>query len=99
MNPIDLHGKTALVTGGSRGIGRATALLLARAGADIGIGYQSREEDAIAVVRLIQAEGKKTWAHAADLGNESGVLGLFERVDREFPRGLDIFIANAGIWP
>ncbi|MDQ3605411.1 MAG: SDR family NAD(P)-dependent oxidoreductase, partial [Gemmatimonadota bacterium] len=48
---LDLRGKRALVTGGSRGVGRATALLLARCGADVGIGYHSRHSEAEEVVR------------------------------------------------
>ena len=51
MQPlIDLSGKTAIVTGGSRGVGAATAVLLARAGASVGIGYRSREDEAGDVV-------------------------------------------------
>ena len=48
---LGLRGRTALVTGGSRGVGRATALLLARAGVDVGISYQSRSDRAEEVVR------------------------------------------------
>ena len=96
--PIDLRGKRALVTGGSRGIGRAAALLLARAGADVGIGYHLRHEAAEQTVAdMIGAYGVKAWAEAADLGGLSGALKLFERCDHEFER-LDLFIASAGIW-
>lgn len=95
---INLTGKSALITGGSRGVGRATAILLARAGANVGISYLSREKDAAETVRLIEAEGSYGWVHKADLGIEDEVRRLFDRADQEFPNGLDIFVANAAIW-
>jgi len=95
---IDLRGKRALVTGGSRGIGAATSLLLAECGADVGIGYRSRAEDAAAVVQQIAAAGVRGFAHAADISSAAGTADLFERVEREFG-GLDLFVGNAGIWP
>jgi len=98
MKLINLTGKTALVTGGSRGVGKATVQLLARAGAIVGFCYKTRKNDANQVLRSIEAEGSSGWVHKADLSLESGVLDLFVQVDREFPDGLDIFIANAGIW-
>lgn len=95
---ISLRGKRALVTGGSRGIGAATALLLAECGADVGIGYHSREADAAEVVRQAAACGVRAFAHAADISTREGVDALFERAAREFG-GLDLFVANAGVWP
>src|SRR5665213_3342639 len=95
---IDLKGKRALVTGGSRGIGAATALLLAECGADVGIGYRTREKDAEDVVRKIAAFGVRGFAHASDLSAPGGTDSLFARAKREFG-GLDIFVGNAGIWP
>lgn len=95
---IDLNGKTALVTGGSRGVGRATAFLLARAGASVGIGYRSREEAAEEVVEALRSLGVHAWAQAGDLSSPGDVDTLFERTDREF-EGLDIFVGNHGIWP
>lgn len=95
---VDLRGKQAIVTGGSRGIGRAAALLLARAGAQVGIAFRNREEDAASTVAAIEKEGGKAWAVAADLGEPEGSARLFERCDQEFG-WLDIFVANAGIWP
>ena len=95
---MDLSGRTALVTGGSRGVGRATALLLARAGADVGISYRSREEDARQVVAEVEALGGKGWAQAGDLSDPGQVAGLFRRAADEFG-ALDIVVVNHGIWP
>lgn len=95
---IDLKGKRALVTGGSRGIGAATALLLAECGADVGIGYRNREKDAEEVVRRIATCGVRGFAHASDLSAPGGTESLFARATREFG-GLDLFVGNAGIWP
>jgi 3-oxoacyl-[acyl-carrier protein] reductase len=95
---IDLSGKRAIVTGGSRGIGRAAAIMLARTGADVGITYRTREEEAAAVVEMMRREGVRAWALGADLGVEEESKALFERCDQEFG-WLDVFVANAGIWP
>ena len=95
---IDLGGRNAGVTGGSRGVGRATALLLARAGASGGLGFRSREEEAHEVVEACRALGVHAWAHAGDLSRSADVEALFERGDAEFD-GLDIFVGNHGIWP
>jgi 3-oxoacyl-[acyl-carrier protein] reductase len=95
---IDLKGKKAIVTGGSRGIGRATAILLARAGADVGISYRSREDEASATLEELRSGDGTAWAVASDLGAPEGAAKLFEQCDSEFG-WLDIFVANAGIWP
>lgn len=96
---INLKNKTALVTGGSRGVGRAVAQLFARAGAKIGFTYHTRERDATETLALIENEGSSGWFYQIDLANEKEIAGLFARVNSEFPDGLDFFIANAGIWP
>lgn len=95
---IDLNGKRALVTGGSRGVGGATSRLLAEAGADVGISYRSRTEAAEAMVAELREQGVRSWAHAGDLADPESVEELFQKAEAEFG-GLDILVANAGIWP
>ena len=95
---IDLRGKNALVTGGSRGVGRATALLLGRAGAGVGIGFRSREAEAEEVVAELRSLGVTAWAEGGDLSSPEDVDALFRRADQEFG-ALDIFVGNHGIWP
>jgi len=98
LSLIDLTGRTAVVTGGSRGVGSATARLMAKSGCDVGIAYHSREQDAEDVVDELRAIGVNAWAEAGDLSRADAAARLFERADREFD-GLDFFIGNAGIWP
>jgi 3-oxoacyl-[acyl-carrier protein] reductase len=98
MLNIDLLGRRALVTGGSRGVGRATALMLARAGAHVGISYRTRHDEANAVVHALEQEGVSAWADARELTDPGEVQRLFNRTLDEFG-GLDIFVGNAGIWP
>jgi 3-oxoacyl-[acyl-carrier protein] reductase len=95
---IDLQRKNALVTGGSRGVGRATAIMLARAGATVGIGYHSRSENAQATLAEVRAAGSRGWALASDIATAAGCEALFERARQE-TGGLDIVVVNAGIWP
>ncbi len=95
---IDLRGKNAIVTGGSRGVGRATALLLARAGASVGVGYRNRAEEAEEVVEECRGLGVHAWSEGGDLSRPQDAEALFSRGDREF-EGLDIFVGNHGIWP
>jgi 3-oxoacyl-[acyl-carrier protein] reductase len=94
---LGLRGRRALVTGGSRGVGRATARMLARAGADVGIGYRSREAEALAVVEEARALGVRAFAQAADVATPWGAELLFERALVELG-SVDLFVANAGIW-
>lgn len=98
MISIDLTGKRAVVTGGSRGVGRATALMLAQAGASVGISYHSRHADAEAVVARVIDSGGRAWAEAGDLADPASAKELADRARAEFG-GLDIFVGNAGIWP
>lgn len=94
---ISLQGRTALITGGSRGIGRATALLFARAGADVAFSYATREDAAREVRKEIEKLGRKSLAVQADLAHPREAESLMERFFREFP-ALDILINNHGIW-
>jgi len=93
---IDLSGRRAFVTGGSRGIGRATALLLARAGASVAIGYATRRDDADATVVAIRAAGGQAEAVGGDLGDQSAAERV---VAQAAQRGLDLLVVNHGIWP
>jgi 3-oxoacyl-[acyl-carrier protein] reductase len=94
----NLTGKTALVTGGSRGIGRASALALAKAGAQVLVHYGSNEKAADAVVAEIRAAGGHAEKVAADLLAPDGPHRLAKRVRAIIGDRLDILVANAGIW-
>ncbi len=95
---IDLSGARALVTGGSRGIGAATARLLARAGAKVVVGYRSRMADATRVVEELRTHGAQAEAFGADISTREGAESLVAETLRVFG-GLDIFVGNAGVWP
>ena len=92
-----LTGKTALVTGASRGIGRATALALAAAGAQVLVHYGSGEKEATAVVDEIRRAGGKAEKIAGDLRSPDGPHQLAERVRAIIGGRLDVLVANAGI--
>ncbi len=97
MLAIDLHGKSAVVTGGSRGVGRAIALMLADAGCDVGITFQNRAGAADAVVADLQRRGVRAWAEGGELGDPATAERIVARAQSDFG-GLDIFVGNAGIW-
>src|SRR5882762_1673015 len=93
----NLSGKTALVTGASRGIGRASALALANSGAQVLVHYSSGEKEAAAVVAHIRNAGGKAEKITADLRAPEGPQALAERVRAVVGDRLDILVANAGI--
>jgi 3-oxoacyl-[acyl-carrier protein] reductase len=92
-----LKGKTALVTGASRGIGRATALALAQAGAQVLVHYSSSEKEADAVVAEIRDGGGRAEKVGADLRKPDGPHTLAKQVRAIVGDRLDILVANAGI--
>jgi 3-oxoacyl-[acyl-carrier protein] reductase len=91
-----LDGRRALVTGGSRGIGRAIALAFAAEGADVAIGYRREQEAAQQTVDAVEARGRKGFAKAADVRDAGAVRALVEE-SRDALGGLDIVVANAGV--
>src|SRR5579862_4239836 len=91
------HNKTALVTGASRGIGRATAAALARASAHVLVHYGRSEREAESLVSAIQTEGGRANAISADLGTPDGALLLAQRVRSIVGDRLDVLVLNAGI--
>lgn len=92
-----LTGKTALVTGASRGIGRASALALANAGAQVLVHYSRGAQEADAVVAEIRQAGGKAEKIAADLRQPDGPHGLAQQARAIIGGRLDILVANAGI--
>jgi 3-oxoacyl-[acyl-carrier protein] reductase len=92
-----LSGKTALVTGASRGIGRSTALALAKAGAQVLVHYGSSATDADEVVRQIRAGGGRADAVGADLAVADAPHKLAVQVRKIIGDRLDILVANAGV--
>lgn len=93
---FDLSGKIALVTGGGRGIGAATAKMLAKAGAHVVITYRSNADAAKATVAAIESEGGKAEAVAFDVGDPEAVDEAIGAIIKRLG-GLDILVNNAGI--
>jgi enoyl-[acyl-carrier protein] reductase III len=91
---IDLHGKIALVTGGSRGIGRAIAVRLAEAGANVAINYLRQRTAAAETIKLIEAAGAKALAIRANVGEHENIHQMIDEIETEFGK-LDILISNA----
>ncbi|WP_242889852.1 3-oxoacyl-ACP reductase family protein [Actinomadura litoris] len=93
---MKLHERIALGTGASRGIGRAVALALAREGAAVAVNYRSREEDALAVVKEIEALGGRAVALRADVSDPGAAVDLVASATERLG-GLHILVNNAGI--
>ncbi|GAB4250532.1 MAG: 3-oxoacyl-[acyl-carrier-protein] reductase [Acidobacteriota bacterium] len=94
---IDLSGKTAFVTGASRGIGRAVALALARAGADVAVGCLTRRRAAEEVADSVRGLGRRSLVICGDLGRFASAAAAVREIAAAWGR-LDILVANAGIW-
>lgn len=94
---ITLKNKVSIITGGSRGIGAATAVLLAQAGSDIAINYVENEARAASIVDRVKQTGRMIIAHKGNVGTSSVAREFVENVIAEYGR-IDIVVNNAGIW-
>jgi 3-oxoacyl-[acyl-carrier protein] reductase len=93
---IDLSGKSAIVTGGSRGIGRAIVLRLAEQGADVCFSYRGNADAAAEVVGEVERHGRKAVSHQADVTDPASAEGLVKAATDAFGK-VDILVNNAGI--
>lgn len=91
-----LSGRIALVTGASRGIGRAIALSLAAAGADVAVNYRERADAAAEVVDAIRATGRRSIAVRADVSDATAVTGMMQTIGRDLGP-VDVLVNNAGL--
>ena len=96
MNATDLSGRCALVTGGARGIGKAVALMLAGAGANVAVNYRQREQDARSVVDAVGRLGRRALAVQADVSDGTAVKAMMGIVEGGLGR-VDILVNNAGV--
>ncbi|MDP7398096.1 MAG: SDR family oxidoreductase, partial [Lentisphaeria bacterium] len=95
MKPqFDLHGKVALVTGASRGIGRQAALTFAEAGADVIVNYRSHADEAEEVAQHIRQEGRRAMVAQCDVADRAGMEAMFAKA-AETMGTVDIVVANA----
>ncbi|MCP2619709.1 SDR family oxidoreductase [Candidatus Aminicenantes bacterium AC-334-K16] len=94
---ISLQGQRALITGGSRGIGRATAIYFAQAGCDVAISYQHNEKAAQATIDKLEALGVTALAVKADFSFPETATEMVEQILEKWGR-IDILVNNAGIW-
>jgi enoyl-[acyl-carrier protein] reductase III len=90
----ELKGKNALVTGATRGFGRAIAVRLAREGVNVAVNFRRSKTEAEEAVRELENLGVQAVPVRADIGREESLDSMFETVAKEF-RGLDIVVANA----
>jgi 3-oxoacyl-[acyl-carrier protein] reductase len=93
---LPLEGKTALVTGASKGVGKGIALELARAGCEVAVNYRSDADGAAATVAEIRAMGRNAFAVGGDVGAADEVDAMFAAVLERFPR-LHVLVNNAGV--
>src|SRR5690349_15583476 len=93
---LPLAGRRALVTGGSRGIGRACAIALAEAGADVAITFREREADAVLTCTDIADHGRRAVSIRADVANRKEIAQLLTAVSLELGE-IDILVNNAGV--
>ena len=93
---IDLTGQAAIVTGASSGLGRASAIAFAKAGAKVAVNYNSSADKAREVVEAIERAGGEAFACEADTSDEAAVLKLFDETVERYG-GVDIVFANAGM--
>ncbi|MGH7128987.1 MAG: SDR family NAD(P)-dependent oxidoreductase, partial [Planctomycetaceae bacterium] len=91
---MNLDGKNALITGASRGIGRSSAIEMAKAGANVAINYRSHSEEAEAVAEEISALGRRSLVLKADVSDQRAVEEIVRQTAEEFGR-LDLFVSNA----
>jgi enoyl-[acyl-carrier protein] reductase III len=91
-----LAGKIAFVTGGARGIGRATALKLAKAGCDVTIAYHNSHEEAESVCSAVRAMGRRALAVQADVSDPTTIAEAFDEFRKQFDH-VDIVVSNAAI--
>jgi 3-oxoacyl-[acyl-carrier protein] reductase len=96
--PFSLSGKRAVITGGSRGIGRAVSHLLVQAGADVCVGYHSRVADAEQLAEELRGHGGNVTTHASDISTPAGARSLIGHCEQTLG-GLDILVHSAGVWP
>ena len=94
---IDLRGKKVLITGGSRGIGKATAVLLSLAGSDVSLNYFNQKEAADEVKASVEANGRECLTFKADISQEREVNSMVKNIIDRWGQ-IDILVNNAGIW-
>jgi 3-oxoacyl-[acyl-carrier protein] reductase len=94
---ISLKDRKTLITGGSRGIGRAAALLFAEAGSDVAITYQCRDKAALEVKAGVEAKGRECLIYKTEISRKNDVDAMVEDVVRRWGR-VDVLVNNAGIW-
>ena len=94
---ISLLNQVVIITGGSRGIGAASAVLFAKAGADVVITYTKNEKAAISIIESVKNEGRTCIAIKADVSKQSNAKKIVQQSLKKFGR-IDILVNNAGIW-